>query len=131
MWNTLKESGKRVILMSLFIKTFSLDLQQFARVNSTYEHNNSEFSLTKHCNHNISIAIDSSNDSFFQISKVSHINQFLQLGIVIVSLVDKWISIEEQLIYRTLELWMEYQLGFLFNLHIVATGKPLQISVSV
>jgi 2-oxoisovalerate dehydrogenase E2 component (dihydrolipoyl transacylase) len=47
--------------MGLLIKTFSMALKKYPRINSTYRPENNEFEYTTHYNHNISIAIDSPN----------------------------------------------------------------------
>jgi 2-oxoisovalerate dehydrogenase E2 component (dihydrolipoyl transacylase) len=47
--------------MGLLIKTFSMALKKYPRMNSTYQPSTNEFEYTVHHNHNISVAIDSPN----------------------------------------------------------------------
>jgi 2-oxoisovalerate dehydrogenase E2 component (dihydrolipoyl transacylase) len=61
MRKTLKESKKKVTVMGILIKTFSLALKQYPRMNSVYDPQINPFEYTIHPNHNISIAIDSPN----------------------------------------------------------------------
>ncbi len=47
--------------MGLLIKTFSMALRKYPRINSTYNPETNEFEYKTHHNHNISLAIDSPN----------------------------------------------------------------------
>lgn len=47
--------------MGLLIKTFSMALKKYPRMNSTYNPGKNQFQYTIHHNHNISVAIDSPN----------------------------------------------------------------------
>ena len=57
----IKNNNQRVTLMGILVKTFSLALKKFPRVNAIYEPSKDEFSYTLNSEHNISIAIDSPN----------------------------------------------------------------------
>lgn len=61
MRKTLKENHKKVTVMGILIKTFSLALKQFPKMNSTYSPEVNPFEYTINPSHNISIAIDSPN----------------------------------------------------------------------
>jgi 2-oxoisovalerate dehydrogenase E2 component (dihydrolipoyl transacylase) len=61
MRKSLKESNKKVTVMGILIKTFSLALKQYPRMNSLYQPSVNPFEYVIHPNHNISIAIDSAN----------------------------------------------------------------------
>lgn len=55
---SLKDNGRKVSLLSILIKTFSLSLSQHPKLNSSYDAK-SPFNYITHHNHNVSIAIDS------------------------------------------------------------------------
>jgi 2-oxoisovalerate dehydrogenase E2 component (dihydrolipoyl transacylase) len=61
MRKSLKESNKKVTVMGILIKTFSLALKQYPKMNSIYHPEANPFEYSIHSNHNISIAIDSQN----------------------------------------------------------------------
>ena len=61
MRKSLKESNKKVTVMGILIKTFSLALKQFPRINSVYQPQANPYEYTVHPSHNVSIAIDSPN----------------------------------------------------------------------
>lgn len=58
---TLKENKKKVTVMGLLIKTFSMALKKYPRINATYQPDMNEFEFKIHHNHNISLAIDTPN----------------------------------------------------------------------
>lgn len=61
MRKALKESNKKVTVMGILIKTFSLALKHYPKMNSLYHPEQDPFEYSIHSNHNISIAIDSQN----------------------------------------------------------------------
>lgn len=61
MRKTIKGSGKKVTLMGILIKTFSLALRKYPIMNATYDPQVNEFEYTLQGAHNISVAIDSPN----------------------------------------------------------------------
>ena len=61
MRKALKESNKKVTVMGILIKTFSLALKQFPKMNSTYNPEINPFEYSINPSHNISVAIDSPN----------------------------------------------------------------------
>ena len=77
MRKSLKEANKKVTVMGILIKTFSLALKQFPIMNSVYQPSTNPFEYNIHPNHNISIAIDSPNG--LVVPHVKNVNQ-LSLG---------------------------------------------------
>lgn len=61
MRKSLKESNRKVTVMGILIKTFSLALKQFPKMNATYQPSVNPYEYTISPNHNVSIAIDSQN----------------------------------------------------------------------
>ena len=61
MRKVLKESNKKVTVMGILIKTFSLALKQYPKMNSLYYPNVNPYEYNIYPNHNISIAVDSPN----------------------------------------------------------------------
>ena len=61
MRKSLKESNKKVTVMGILIKTFSLALKQYPKMNSLYHPDVNPFEYNIYPNHNVSIAIDSQN----------------------------------------------------------------------
>jgi 2-oxoisovalerate dehydrogenase E2 component (dihydrolipoyl transacylase) len=61
MRKSLKDSNKKVTVMGILIKTFSLALKQFPKMNSLYHPDVNPYEYSIYPNHNISIAIDSPN----------------------------------------------------------------------
>ena len=57
----MKANNIKVTVMGFLIKTFSMALKKYPRINSTYHPESNEFEYTVHSNHNISVAIDSPN----------------------------------------------------------------------
>jgi 2-oxoisovalerate dehydrogenase E2 component (dihydrolipoyl transacylase) len=75
MRKSLKESNKKVTVMGILIKTFSLALKQYPIMNSLYNPEVNPYEYTIHPNHNISIAIDSPNGLVVpHIKNVNNIN---------------------------------------------------------
>lgn len=61
MRKTLKADNRKVTVMGILVKTFSLALKQFPRMNSVYHPEKNPYEYSIHPSHNISIAIDSPN----------------------------------------------------------------------
>ena len=75
MRKALKESNRKVTVMGILVKTFSLALKQNPKMNSVYNPSVDPFSYNIHPNHNISIAIDSPNGLVVpHIKNVNNIN---------------------------------------------------------
>ena len=75
MRKALKESNKKVTVMGILIKTFSLALKQFPKMNSLYHPDVNPYEYSIYPNHNISIAIDSPNGLVVpHIKNVNNIN---------------------------------------------------------
>lgn len=61
MRKSLKQANKKVTVMGILVKTFSLALKQVPKMNSVYKPEENPFEYSIHPNHNVSIAIDSPN----------------------------------------------------------------------
>ena len=61
MRKSLKESNKKVTVMGILIKTFSLALKQYPIMNTLYHPETNPYEYSIHSSHNVSIAIDSPN----------------------------------------------------------------------
>jgi 2-oxoisovalerate dehydrogenase E2 component (dihydrolipoyl transacylase) len=61
MRKALKESNRKVTVMGILIKTFSLALKHYPKMNSLYHPETNPYEYSIHSSHNISIAIDSQN----------------------------------------------------------------------
>ena len=77
MRKSLKESNKKVTVMGMLVKTFSLALKHYPIMNSLYRPEVNPYEYHINPNHNISIAIDSPNGLV-----VPHIRNVNELNLV-------------------------------------------------
>lgn len=61
MRGVLKAGGKKVTLMGILVKTFSMAMRTHPKINATYEPHKDPFAYTLYSGHHISVAIDSAN----------------------------------------------------------------------
>lgn len=75
----IKNNDKKVTLMGILIKTFSLALKKYPIMNATYDPNLNEFEYTLQGSHNISVAIDSPNG--LVVPNIKNVQDISLLGI--------------------------------------------------